>query len=108
MNQIALMAIISIISLNAFANNGYCDGRGKQNAVQECYRVNVETVKQSLTKHYRALSTSPKYTVTQKQGFQKNQLEWEGRVNSQCKTWSCVYNSFQERDQALMIEINKK
>lgn len=108
MNRIALMVISFFISINSFANNGYCDSRGNQNAVQECYRANVGMVKQSLVSHYQELNSSAKYTAAQKQAFRKNQLEWESRVNSQCKTWSCVYNSFRERDQAFLAEMNNK
>lgn len=101
----AVLAFFAI-AMNASAN-GYCDGRGNPQAVNQCYVVNIQMQNSLVTQHYQQLSRSPKYTMKQKAELEINQLQWEQSVRQQCRVNACVEQSYVERNRALVAEINR-
>lgn len=101
-----IFAIVAFfaIATNVFAN-GYCDTRGSAQAVNQCYVSNIQTVNALVNRHYQMLAGSGKYSQQQKANLELNQLQWEEKVRQQCRDNPCVYESYVNRNRALVAEV---
>lgn len=98
---LALVVLFTVAS-NAFAGNGYCDGRSNGREIEQCYRVNIETQVANVKRKFNEAMASPNLTDQQKERLRQNQIEWGNAVESQCHgDLVCYYDSARWRDQDL-------
>lgn len=95
LKTVAAFALV-LISTSSFAGNGYCDGRGSYNAVQQCYKWASETVESDLKRVMNTGINSPKISKANKKSLVDYVNNMLGRIDNQCRTWDCRYNSLQQ------------
>jgi len=98
--------IIAFFSLSASAGNDYCDSR-PGNTRNTCYQQAVNGNMRVINKYLRAIYASPKVSQEKKDDIEKRYTNWVDRINSQCRTNACMYNSLKDAAIKLRMEMGQ-
>lgn len=96
-----LLIVIAALILSPLAMADWCGSSATYQEANRCYSNLILIDKQKLRKNVLAVIQHPSMTQEKLDAFKREQTQWEGSVDAQCRDNACVYKSIQVRNESL-------
>lgn len=96
MRRLIIATVLSLPAAASFAGN-YCDYKKTSAEVTRCYNAAIEQAKYDHDKVVQRGMSSPNLSAANKRLLKEDTQDFINKVNSQCRSHACIFNSLVER-----------